>query len=112
MRRFLLLVALLLSVPLQYSWAALGAYCEHEENAAQWHFGHHVHIHSKDDQGPAKPLSHGDCASCQYGGAGIAEQQRCADSLAAYSASVPFEPPFLLNDVSSEPERPNWAAAG
>lgn len=42
MRRFLALL-LLTIVPLQFSWAGVAAYCQHEAAQAETHFGHHAH---------------------------------------------------------------------
>lgn len=64
----LLLIFLLALLPLQFSWAAAAAYCQHEgENTAQ-HFGHHSHQHdaqpdSPDDADPTAKV-HADCAYC------------------------------------------------
>jgi hypothetical protein len=44
MRRALL-VFLLFLLPLQFSWAAAAAYCDHEEGTMATHFGHHQHNH-------------------------------------------------------------------
>ncbi|MBI2750471.1 MAG: hypothetical protein HYX43_14400 [Burkholderiales bacterium] len=32
-------------LPFQFSWAAVGAYCEHETEKQALHFGHHEHEH-------------------------------------------------------------------
>ncbi len=113
MRR-LAVFLLMLALPLQYSWAAVGAYCQHEGNAAQWHFGHHVHKHDEGDQKqkPGTLITHADCASCHYSHASMPLQ--CSSPLLcpAFAVHVPFDQQFLLTDVSSEPEKPNWVAAG
>lgn len=44
MRRFLAIVLLAL-LPLQFSWAAVAAYCGHEAPTEAAHFGHHEHQH-------------------------------------------------------------------
>ncbi|WP_020654122.1 DUF2946 family protein [Massilia niastensis] len=46
MKRYFLIFLLAL-LPLQFSWAAAGAYCAHEEGAAARHVGHHVHKHEE-----------------------------------------------------------------
>jgi hypothetical protein len=60
MRRFLATVLLVL-LPLQFSWAAVASYCEHETQGAG-HFGHHDHDHAHQagasrDAGPAADLT-------------------------------------------------------
>ena len=40
-----LVVFLILLLPIQFSWAAVSAYCEHETKAASHHIGHHQHKH-------------------------------------------------------------------
>ena len=72
MKRFFAIL-LMLMLPLQWSFAAVAEYCQHEEVAsAQDHVGHHAHKHiehveqTPDDK--AKKLSFGDldCPSCQH----------------------------------------------
>lgn len=47
MRRFLAIVLFAL-MPLQFSWAAVASYCEHETQAGAGHIGHHEHEHHAD----------------------------------------------------------------
>ena len=47
MRRWLATLLLVL-LPFQFSWAAVGGYCQHETGAAAKHFGHHNHQHQAD----------------------------------------------------------------
>lgn len=78
MRRFFLILLVLL-LPLQSAWAAATAYCQHEQRpAATWHLGHHQHEHRGDgkaagerynqadaDHGSdAKGLFDPDCGTC------------------------------------------------
>jgi hypothetical protein len=42
MRRWLTILLLFL-MPLQLSWAASAAYCQHERDAQRGHWGHHEH---------------------------------------------------------------------
>ena len=72
MKRFFAIL-LMLMLPLQWSYAAVADYCQHEELvAAQDHVGHHAHKHvERVDQTPddkAKKLSFGDldCPTCQH----------------------------------------------
>jgi len=53
MRRFFLIILVLL-LPLQSAWAAATAYCQHEQRpAAKWHLGHHQHEHRSDGNAEA-----------------------------------------------------------
>jgi hypothetical protein len=64
----LLLIVLLALLPLQFSWAAAAAYCQHEADPSTQHFGHHAHQHEAkpdlpDDADPATNV-HADCMYC------------------------------------------------
>jgi hypothetical protein len=48
MRRYLAIFLLVL-LPLQYSWAAMASYCEHETSVTAKHPGHHTHDHASVD---------------------------------------------------------------
>lgn len=114
MRRLAFLL-LLLAIPLQYSWAALGAYCQHGDSAGvQWHFGHHTHEHQHDHEQPAKKSgassSHPDCA--HHGSASLPQRPQLALCVPPALSVVDHEPDIALADLPPEPERPKWAAAG
>jgi hypothetical protein len=53
MRR-LILILLLTVMPLQWSWAAIASFCQHEAGRAEQHLGHHVHEHAGADEWPAQ----------------------------------------------------------
>ena len=61
-----ILILLFALMPLQSVWAASGAYCEHEQEAEAWHFGHHAHSHEADEheQPKGSSVTHPDCATC------------------------------------------------
>ena len=42
-------IFLLCLLPLQFSWAAVAAYCGHEVAPQSQHFGHHAHVHEHAD---------------------------------------------------------------
>ena len=72
MKRFFAIL-LMLMLPLQWSYAAVAEYCQHEEGViAQNHIGHHVHEHvehaDKTPDDKAKKFGFGDldCPSCQH----------------------------------------------
>lgn len=71
----LILIFLLCIVPLQFAWAAAGAYCQHEQGTSSSHFGHHAHSHDgKHDAADGKTKAgkvHLDCSSCHASGGAI-----------------------------------------
>lgn len=67
--RKLLAILFLLILPLQWTTAAVAAYCQHElEGKAQQHLGHHAHEHQADatktDSDPGNTDFDADCPSC------------------------------------------------
>ncbi len=113
-RRFLVLLMLL--VPLQLSWAAVSAYCEHETEAASHHVGHHEHQHQSDQPGtgddPGADSKFGkfdaDCGVCH-----ASCSMALCDGIAPLDfagADVVFAPPppFHLTLFSSKPTRLKW----
>ena len=110
----LLVVFLLLSVPFQITWAAVGAYCQHEAGASGKHFGHHAHQHravpgddSRDN--PAVKL-HPDCGYCFVGGVGVAAST-FAIALSPVTVEVrAADPCFLESTFLERLERPKWAS--
>jgi hypothetical protein len=69
----LFLIFLLMVLPLQYSWAAAAAYCQHEKEPVT-HFGHHSHQHEAEapseapENGSELAQVHNDCGVCQFAG--------------------------------------------
>ena len=65
-----LAVFLLTIIPLQLTWTAASAYCQHENGAASGHFGHHNHEHKAADGKDLTPdptntgWSDPDCTAC------------------------------------------------
>lgn len=77
MRRLVLILFMFL-LPLQWSWAAAGSACEHEESGA--HFGHHVHKHDAASHEASSSVEeptdrtygeHPDCDACHGLSAGV-----------------------------------------
>ena len=113
MRRYLAIFLLVL-LPLQFSWAAMASYCEHETSVTAKHPGHHTHDHaSVDHQESSKnsPQSAGmdhDCATCHMGCA-AALVNDLNTTTAAVSDDNPLHPQVIVSQLSRErPERPNW----
>jgi len=111
-----LVVLLLVLMPLQFSWTAVGAFCQHERGSDASHAGHHAHEHrSQSDSDDATvqtaaSVADADCGTC-HAGCTIAAPDAQADVGAMASASwdlgrsaQPRSAPF---DV---PERPQWHA--
>jgi hypothetical protein len=124
MRRWLTLL-LLVMLPLQFTWAAAAAYCQHEQAPAARHMGHHEHEHpgaqGEQQQGKkaadpdatkaAKVFGDTDCGYCQLSAAKPLQVQ--GFMIAALTdpptrdASVP---PLQTRDPDRR-ERPNWCLA-
>jgi hypothetical protein len=112
----LLIILMLIVVPLQLSWAAAAAYCEHESQPKTVHFGHHEHKHIasaaeiKSDVSKSAAAIDGDCTSCHLGGIAILTVPTPAPSLNQLSApAVAAGNSLLASSRSSRLERPKWA---
>jgi hypothetical protein len=120
MRRWLVFF-LMAMLPLQFSWAAVAAYCTHERQPAHAsHFGHHEHRHdhagapAASDE-PASPdgafaVDH-DCAFCQIGHAQTLPSEPVRIAGAAQSPRVGGEPALHESHIADAPERPDRHAA-
>jgi hypothetical protein len=109
-----LIIFLLVLTPLQFSWAAIGVYCQHEKGIATQHLGHHGHQHQllSNDQPTAEQLKSGsfdaDCGTCHIGCslaiASTAETPCLATKRVneARTQQMPVSPPFKV------PDRPQW----
>lgn len=116
MRRWLT-IFLLVMMPLQLGWAAVGSYCQHESGNQAKHFGHHVHQHqsqagSEDDDGPdpqgGKNL-HGDCNACVSAGVTAIFSAATLFDVNSSSAGETGYQAHPLSRPFSPPERPAWA---
>ncbi|NBP35951.1 MAG: hypothetical protein EBV01_11175 [Betaproteobacteria bacterium] len=115
MKKFLV-IFMLVMLPLQFSWAAVAGYCQHEGGATAKHLGHHSHDHKSatsesadNDSSMSAALDH-DCATCHLA---------CSVALTSY-ANVPTM--MVAQDHHSQPhaspsrtlaerpERPQWLA--
>lgn len=116
MRRWLAIVLLAL-LPLQFSWAAVAAYCGHESGQQAQHMGHHDHQHTKQvssddgrsptDQGAPAGFDF-DCGHCHGSCAGMPV---LADDLGPLDVnSHSFEPVegIVRSIPQRPPERPQW----
>jgi hypothetical protein len=110
------LVALLLALllPLQFTWGAAAAYCQHETSApTARHIGHHAHEHKADD-GTKKPASakltvDNDCTACHATCSAVACEPPV--SIAALALTGRLAAPTVDAHASAPgraPDRPQW----
>jgi len=117
MRRWIAVFMLML-LPLQFSWAAVASYCQHESSpATAQHVGHHEHKHGADDNGaiskaktggPSLDKSDPDCCLCHGLGLGATElhaSKQHADHGNTMVAQI-STPSAGVNP--SPPDRPQW----
>jgi hypothetical protein len=118
--RRLLAIFVLALLPLQFSWAAVAVYCEHETQGAG-HFGHHEHQHNADVGAHADATPDPDATGDKAPGAMDLDCGHCHGQCSVMLA-LPAEPPGLLStappsDTTDEavgahaptrPERPQW----
>ena len=116
MRRWLAIFILAL-LPLQFSWAAVAAYCGHESGQHAEHLGHHEHQHTDhaqadQDRAPADqppPASfHFDCGHCHGTCASIPTAVGDMSPLALASHPVTSVEGIVRTLAPSPPERPQW----
>ena len=113
MKKFVLIL-LLLVLPLQMSWAAASAYCQHEQGNHAWHLGHHVHQHKASADSAGQQDSgkvHSDCSACHgasHGQAAFAGGASPAGVRAGALAVAPA-PQFYTSHIPDGPKRPDWS---
>jgi hypothetical protein len=122
MRRWLIL-CLLFMLPLQFTWAAAAAYCQHETTSGAGHFGHHEHDHRAESGASMTKAEGKDSAK----GSGLSVDSDCgychlsvAKTLQVQSLKVPNLKGPAIQDATVGPlptrdpdrhERPNWRRA-
>ncbi|APW42220.1 cation efflux protein, CzcI family [Rhodoferax saidenbachensis] len=111
MRRWLALLILVL-LPLQLTWAATSAYCQHEAGSMGQHVGHHVHKHSNpadDASGTVKAnIGDADCGTCHAGCAFAVPSHLAATGLYAASVLTAARQPLRTSPPLDIPDRPQW----
>jgi hypothetical protein len=113
MKRFLAIILLAL-LPLQFSWAAVAGYCQHESEVTVNHPGHHSHDHQAADKhepvknsGSSTGVDH-DCATCHLGCSAALASDLTA-SMTATDRDHPFDYRFQPSrSLAERPERPQW----
>jgi hypothetical protein len=122
MRRWLA-VLLLVLLPIQFSWAAVGDDCMHEPSMAADHAGHHDHAahghgaaeKAAGDKAKADASSSAaadfDCSHCHCHGhcVGMIDALAGAEPAACGSAPPTLGPVPRAGHVPAQPERPQWA---
>ncbi|MBC7945409.1 MAG: cobalt-zinc-cadmium resistance protein [Burkholderiales bacterium] len=107
MKRFALIL-LLLVVPVEASWAAVAAWCQHEQGQAANHFGHHDHKHQGTDDGsddPGKP--HNDCGFCHFASAQSLSSHPVQIHIYQATAVFDFKPVHYTSHIPDALDRPN-----
>ena len=130
MRRCLSIL-LLMFMPFQFSWAAVGTYCEHESGTRAQHFGHHEHKHEQKHEqkhehkhqqaaGASGEVSKGELTGAIAGALDVADchfHGQCTVVLPAApvmpmgngsQAPTDWEVVSAIAPVLPRPERPNW----
>jgi hypothetical protein len=113
MRKWLAVI-LLVFMPLQLSWAAVDAYCQHEDSIAAKHVGHHEHQHKGTqvddlDEDPTKPSGFdSDCATCLAGSATPPSGMKLFSLARGSSIGGGDYRAYLATPPLERPERPKW----
>lgn len=116
--RRILAIVLLALLPLQFSWAAVASYCEHEASVGAGHLGHHEHpqhgaapvdVDNDHSDDPAAGSPDVDCGHCHGHSTGL---PALPEGLPAGVSTV--APRASADEAGgahapARPERPQWA---
>jgi hypothetical protein len=118
--RRLLAIFVLAMLPLQFCWAAVAVYCEHETQGAG-HFGHHEHQHDADVEPDADAAPDADATGNKAPGVIDLDCGHCHGQCSVMltlpappPGSVSTAPPSASTDEAggalapTRPERPQW----
>lgn len=117
--RRLLAIVLLALLPLQFSWAAVAPYCEHETSADGGHLGHHEHPQHGDaapDAGnertadPTADTAEIDCGHCHGQCTGLLALPEGLPGGLLTAAPRASADEAGRAHAPARPERPQWAA--
>lgn len=113
MKRWFAILCLLL-LPVQFTWAAVASYCNHEANPASQHYGHHSHEHAGKDgsNSTGKKMLSGldnDCTVCHAGCAVAICDFAPLHNVEVAAIKGPMKLGALAFVIPSKPERPKWA---
>ena len=116
MRRWLAILMLAL-LPLQFSWAAVAAYCGHERGQQAHHLGHHEHQHADQvkadkDGAPAEQSAPAgfdfDCGHCHGSCANMPAPVVSMAPLTVVSHPAVLASGTMRTLAQSPPDRPQW----
>lgn len=86
--RFWRALCLVLFLSLQFSWAAVAGYCQHQSDLSPAHFGHHVHDHGAAEAALALSAKSVDAADEGAGALGV--DADCVACHAACASALPW----------------------
>lgn len=100
-------------LPLQNTWAAVSAYCLHEQQSlSSQHIGHHAHKHhdASSEQGTSNAggFQDNDCHHCHVTSAAIISEGLSPLALNLDRHSFPATTSVLPLIAPDKPERPKW----
>ncbi len=111
MRRWFVLLFIVL-LPLQVAWSAASGYCQHETGEQQTHhFGHHFHVHEGGEKKSTalKLMADADCATCHaVGTPAITMKAELPDFSATSTAALHVSRPHYSSALARAPDRPQW----
>lgn len=110
----LVLILVLLAFSAQAPWAAAAAYCMHEQDLVDVHFGHHDHKHrpASTQAGGAQSGWDGDsdCGICHLTGCKSSQSCVWLPRFEGVPGVAPAASPSYSSFIPDGPERPSWIA--
>ena len=110
-----LAILLLVFLPFQFSWAAVGTYCEHEAGPKAQHFGHHEHEHRQVAVGTGEDTKSKagaalDVADCHFHCQCVVDlpASLVMPTVGGINQLTDWADADALAPVSARPERPQW----
>lgn len=107
----LLIILMLMVLPLQFSWAAAAAYCQHEINPATTHYGHHEHKHpasvEKSNDKEKSAQVHTDCGYCHAVSPASFLDQSLPLVILLVSLHLELHPLSFSSHIPDSPRRPD-----
>ena len=110
-----IIIFLMFLLPMQFSWEAISAYCEHEQEVASDHVGHHSHQHQSKDVSKSDTADQtkpgdfdADCGVCHV--SCLVALTDMILTLRLITTNVSFVSPQVhyVESFPAKPERPKW----